>query len=435
MLFLVLIGIIGLVLLDTSTIKIYYVNTNQLPIYAKMILFFIIGSISIFGQWLILQYVKKRWLDAYKMDTLHFKTLYPLIVIGQSILTGTLILIMLQMIFDTKYYVFFLIVSISVSQLIGSVTLAVLSQKFFSWFRSDRNSVVFSYGISFAIITVNLVFGAIIVVKALSEGSQIIRPHFAFVTPYTEMNFFTFMLYSGYTISSILGFISAWISTILLLRQFSLSWGGKAHWPLLVIPLAYFLIQFQPFFLSLFSAFGRSDPVLYNIFYTLFISFSALIGGLIFGGAFWTMTRNLRKHNIQIDYTIISAYGFILLFISNQVFVLSSAPYPPFGLATTNFLAIASFMLLSGIYSSAISVAVDGNLRKSIRRMVEKKSNLLGSIGSSQMSQNLEKLTIKLYDQTVDKFEEVGVTPTISVEEAKDYCRKIIDEIDSREKR
>ena len=102
---------------------------------------------------------------------------------------------------------------------------------------------------------------------------------------------------------------------------------------ILLIPLGYFLIQFQPLFLNLFSGLIASKPVLFSILYTLIFTASKPVGGIIFASVFLNMARSIsHKRNIK-NYLIMSALGFILLFVSNQAVVLASAPYPPFGLA------------------------------------------------------------------------------------------------------
>src|SRR5215208_1155549 len=74
---------------------------------------------------------------------------------------------------------------------------------------------------------------------------------------------------------------------------------------------------------------------------------------------------------------IISAYGLVLLFASNQAIVLVTAPYPPFGLATISFMGLSAYLVVAGIYSSAVSVSLDVGLRKTIRKSVIEQSKLL----------------------------------------------------------
>ncbi len=335
------------------------------------------------------------------------------------------------MIIETEYSVLVLIFSIGISYLFGGSMMILLALKFFSWFRSHRDIVVLLYGISSAIIASNIAFTAFIVIDLLLTRPDMIQPHFGWEFVYSHHETLSDVLLYGYAISSIAGFIFAWISTILLLRQFSVRWKGKAHWIIVTIPLAYFLIQFQPLFLNIFSEFLRSEPVTFGILQTLIITYSKPIGGLIFGAAFWTITKSLRRDSIMMDYTTISAYGFVLLFISNQALVLSSTSYPPFGFATINFLGLSCYMVLVGIYSSAISVSQNSKLRQSIRRLVLNESKLLESIGTAQMEQELQKRVLKVTKEQEETLrEQTGVQSSLNEDDLKQYLSQVIEELE-----
>jgi hypothetical protein len=195
------------------------------------------------------------------------------------------------------------------------------------------------------------------------------------------------------------------------------------------IPLVYFLSQFQPLILDLFATYRLSEPVLFGIVYTLIISGSKPAGGVLFGIAFWSIARTIRRSAVR-DYMFISAYGIMLLFTSNQATVLITAPYPPFGLATISFMAISSYLILVGVYSSAISVAQDVNLRKSIRKTVEHESNLLDNIGTSQMEQEIHRRVIKITKEKSDEMtEETGIQSSVTEDEMKHYLDNVLKEI------
>ena len=115
------------------------------------------------------------------------------------------------------------------------------------------------------------------------------------------------------------------------------------------------------------------------------------------------------------DYTVLSGYGFVLLFIANNLLILSSAPYPPYGLATVSFLGLSCFLVLFGIYLSVISISHDTTLRRSIKILIEKKSNLLGSIGVSEMTISLEKEAQQIYNALSDKMQDEKWSPTSSL--------------------
>lgn len=418
-------------IVDTSIDKIYYLNFNESSLTTKVTLFMVIAIISLVGQYFFLQFVRNKSVDIRKTNILHIKSLSKIAYIVQTALTTLILIVVFQTTIQTQYSVGVLMSCVGISSLFGGSIMILLTLKFLSWFRSDKNIVLLLYGISSAIIASNIALTGVIVIELLLTKPDIIQPHFGLEYAYSRLGSLADTLLYGYSVSSMSGFVSAWISTIILLRQFSVQWKGKAHWIIITIPLAYFLIQFQPLFLNLFSQFVGSEPIFYGILSTLLITYSKPIGGMIFGGAFWSITRRLRHNGITMDYTTISAFGFILLFISNQILSLSTASYPPFGLATVNLLGLSCYMVLIGIYSSAISISQNAKLRATIRKVVVNRSNLLGSIGATQMSQFLEKEIFDVYNNITDKMhDDIGVAPSLSPMEAKEYCNMVIEELE-----
>jgi hypothetical protein len=167
---------------------------------------------------------------------------------------------------------------------------------------------------------------------------------------------------------------------------------GKFRYLLvLILPLAYFVSQFLVFSLGLLGPLLMSNPTFYGILFTMLFTLSKPIGGIIFGIGFWMVARNIHRDNVVRSYLIISAYGFLLLFTSNQAIVLTFTQYPPFGLVTISFVGLASYLVLVGIYSSAISISQDAKLRREIRHLAIKESKLLDSIGTAQMEQEILK--------------------------------------------
>ena len=173
-------------------------------------------------------------------------------------------------------------------------------------------------------------------------------------------------------------------------RPCLLQGGGRIkYWIIVTISLVYFLSEFQSYFLDLLIQFRLSDPISFGIVYTLFFSATRPIGGLLFGIAFWSIARRIRGHAVK-DYMTLSAYGVILVFSSIQITSLILAHYPPFGLASLSFLGLGSYLILVGIYSSAISVANDNNLRRSMRQTMERESVMLDNIATSQLETEIQ---------------------------------------------
>ena len=82
------------------------------------------------------------------------------------------------------------------------------------------------------------------------------------------------------------------------------------------------------------------------------------------------------------------------------------APYPPFGLVTTSLIGLSSYLLLVGIYSSAMSISRDTELRKFINTVTEREIKLLGNIGFAQVEQELVTKIIPLAQLQALKMEQ-----------------------------
>jgi hypothetical protein len=202
------------------------------------------------------------------------------------------------------------------------------------------------------------------------------------------------------------------------------------YWVVVTLPLIYFTTQFFSLFFNLFAPLLRSDPVFYGLILTFIFTFSKLAGALFFGIAFWIAARSIRPDSIVRKYMIMSAYGLMLLFISNGVNGIIVTSYPPFGLATISFMGLASFLLLVGIYSTAISVSEDTKLRQTIRKVALRESKLLDSIGMAQMEQEIIKNTTTLAKKHSDIMkEQTGIYPSMDENDVKDYLEQVIEEV------
>ncbi len=247
-----------------------------------------------------------------------------------------------------------------------------------------------------------------------------------FIEPGTINDF----LNSSFIISSIFSFILTWVATSMLLRHYSEKIGRLRYWLVVVIPLIYFTSQFFSLFFNIFVPLLRSDPVFYGIMLTFIFTFSKLAGAIFFGIAFWIAARSIRPDIIVRKYMIMSGYGLMFLFISNQANGIIVTSYPPFGLATVSFMGLASLLLLVGIYSAAISVSEDTKLRQTIRKLAIKESKLLDSIGSAEMEQEIIKKVDTIAKKQSDIMkEQTGIIPSMNENDVKDYLEQVINEI------
>jgi hypothetical protein len=233
---------------------------------------------------------------------------------------------------------------------------------------------------------------------------------------------------SAYFVTSVMSFIAIWFATVLLLQHYSTKIGRAKYWVIVSIPLVYFLSQFQTALIDLFTPLRLSDPILFGVTYTLAYSASKPVGGILFGVAFWIVSKGLSHRRVK-DYMIISGYGLLLLFTANQHQVLLLNPYPPFGLPTISYVGLASYFILVGVYSSALSVANDVELRRSIRKSVQENSDLLGNIGEAQFEDQLQKTVLKKTRDLSDKIkEETGIASSLEERDMHDYVIMAINE-------
>jgi hypothetical protein len=221
-----------------------------------------------------------------------------------------------------------------------------------------------------------------------------------------------------------------WGATALLLRHYTQKLGKAKYWIMLSIPLVYYLSQFVTLFMNLFAPLIQPNPLFLSIVLTLIFTFTKPAGGILFGVAFWAVAKAIRRTSFVRDYVIIAGYGLLLLFISNQAVTLISVPYPPFGLVSTLFVGLSSYLILVGIYSSAISVSEDSKLRQSIRNFAIKESRLLDSIGTAQMEQQIQKNVIELTKRNKDRMaEETGIQSSLTEDDIKQYLEQVISEV------
>lgn len=410
------------IIIDTSIVKVYRFITTPLSLQSDIATFIIISIV-----YAVVQYILVRSLGTQKESVRKYtqKSIRKIVSIIQYVLIVLLVFVILQMTIFSAYNIAIVATSVTISYGLAVVMTGLLALRFFSWFRSTRNAVVLAYALAAAALSINAGFTLAYVVQALQNVPSAVRPHIGHMSGFTT---YDPILNSGYVMTSIVSFLITWIATILLLRHHSKKLGTAKYWILVTIPLVYFLSQFQPIFLDLFSSYRMSNPILFDVLYTVIFNLSKPVGGILFGIAFWIAARRIDHIAVK-GYLTISGYGLLLLFASNQATVLINSPYPPFGMPAISFVGLSSYLIFIGIYSSAASVAQDIKLRKSIRNSVERQLDLLHNIGTAEMEKEVMK---KVFNTTkaisVEISKETGVEPSLQEKDIKDYLAKVVKE-------
>jgi hypothetical protein len=415
-------------LFDTVIIRISELtlkSTSSLP----LILFAIIAGISLVGQNLILRFIKRKPNEstataAYK--NLSLGSIYKVALSVHYALVALLLLVSLQMLITSRYDVVLLNSAITISYAFASAMMIILSHRFFSWFRLNKSLVIFLYGLSSMMLAVNAGITLWLVNGVLLAAGGEVRPHVMVDIPALYANS---LLNYAYIITTITSFIITWCATMAILKNYIQKTGKLTYWMVLILPLAYFVSQFLVLSLGLLGPLIISNPIFYGILFTIIFTLSKPLGGIIFGVGFWMVARNIRKDNVVRSYLIISGYGFLLFFTSNQAIVLTFTYYPPFGLVTISFVGLASYLVLLGIYSSAISISFDAKLRREIRHLALRESKLLDSIGSAQMEQEIRRRVLHITRIKKTDMAEEGVQSALNEEDVHQYLDDVLKEI------
>ena len=68
----------------------------------------------------------------------------------------------------------------------------------------------------------------------------------------------------------------------------------------------------------------------------------------------------------------IDGFGFIFLFLTNQANGIIVSPYTPFGITTSLFFGISSFLVMIGFYCSALYMSEHRDIRRIIKNDIHK---------------------------------------------------------------
>ena len=114
--------------------------------------------------------------------------------------------------------------------------------------------------------------------------------------------------------------------------------------------------------------------------------------------------------------------------IRRQVLVVT--PFPAFGAPTVAFMALASYFIFLGIYSSAIAISEDAKLRRVLRRTALDESKLFDSVGTAYMKDEIQRKVLKIRKANSDKIIEVtGLDTVPSESDLTQYIEEVIKEM------
>jgi hypothetical protein len=367
-----MVALIATILFDTSVVKINdLIDKYFIPLQSKLILFSVNSSLCLVLQYFIVRYV----MSSFEADqstrgrTPRINAFYIIFLTLIGILAALIGALIFQQFYNRYYDTSLSISIVALSYGISAAFVLWLSFLFLSWYRSNRSLIVILYFVSMLGIAFNLIMTADYVSVKITDRPSPAGEYVGSSGDITGGKHQS--LENIYRVSSFVSFFSIWLTTAILMNHYRERLLNTVMYSVLLsIPLVYFLITyFYQFFLAnILSSYLAVDPVTVSIIIGAFISLSKPIGGLIFGVAFWKISRIVSyERNIR-TYMFISGWGIFLIFTANQATTLIVSPYPPFGLATLTVLNMGAFLMLIGIYNSTRLVSTNDQLRRFIHK-------------------------------------------------------------------
>lgn len=361
----------------------------------------------------------------------HFKLIYYLVFIAQCLIASMLIFVVISILIFHEYSAIplFILHIISYGTWIG--ILGLLIRAFILWYRNfEHNNMILIFAMAMIAYVINGVFGLVNQIDVLVQQNLIISsdyiayfPEFSNFSASDQINLI-------YQTSGIVAYILTWIGSVRLLYQNLKRIGRLKFWTMMILSLVYYNITFPLFVLGYFNPFGDGNAFL-NI---LIFSFGGIIAGILFGISFLSIARTLKSNSVIRFQLILTAYGFLLFYITGSA-TAAQAAYPPYGLISVSLIGLSCYLIYSGLYSSAQIVSQDLSLLRSIKKSVTEQANFLGSIGTAHRNKELESKVLTIAKNLEDEIEEAsGVKTSVTETEMVDYIQYVMNEIHGNKK-
>jgi hypothetical protein len=337
----------------------------------------------------------------------------------------------------------------AVSSILATVTMGVISFKFFSWYKLSeyKNFTVLFYGIAALTLGMSIaedVGTKLLMVQeveektppgAISQSSfqykasdkydaEVIRKEVnpdttaLLILPNSDLEYYNLLNSTVLPIA----FVFRWIASTTLLRGVYQRIGKLplSFWIILSLPLILYLVGKMPGFFAGESLAGVDEA--YRYYFRILFRAGTIGGNIVFGLAFFVIARRLASSKIK-DYLIITAIGDTIVGIALS----TSALEPTYGVAAHSLVMLSSYLFSVGLYICAISLSQDSSLRKSIRRS---NIGLIDNIGTAQMEKELREKILKIVEDAKDKMEEQtgGISYSLTEKDVSEYMDLVIDE-------
>ena len=303
---------------------------------SKGIILFIAISIGyIFGQIFLLRFMNTSS-QAIKARSKLISVLHRAVFIVQYVLVGNVILLIIQVILFSKYSILSLMFVSYVSNIFTAVLLFIFAFRFASWYKARKSNLgILLYSLAFLILAITEVAAGLGSGYLLSLKDPVITPSSTVQFDNFPEGSFLNIFFSYYSYFDYSSFLLTVLASALLLYHYS----KKTKKPKLILIMALPIFAYTATILDALNIYD-TDTNVSLFYYYIFQSLASISGGILFAFSFWFISKRLPESSIK-TFLKITAFGFILVYLSNHVDVIS-AIYPPYGINSLSFLPLAS---------------------------------------------------------------------------------------------
>ena len=370
-----------------------------------------------------------------------FNRLYkatPIFLYALLVIFGAIIV---EMVLFSQYSTYLLILLLLISA-VAILFFGFRTYKFLSWFKSSvnkrHNIMILAFAVSSMLLCISTTVAITLDIKELVVSRPpSIDPNFPASNSMASRHLTSIELIIhlyGFLVPQVTAIaIAETVAIAFFLRYFKDQIGRAIFWTLIILPPVLFLTGvFGPQFLkSTGTEFVYAEPrfLIFRVMGTA----GWVVADFVIAYAYILVAKTLRRQitssrNKIINYLIIAAFATILISPTTNNWITNNS-YPPFGAIQRAFLVLASFLFSLGIYSVALSVAQDAELRH-LARKYAKEYALLDTLGSAQDNAEIMRKVVKLVHQHADAMEkETAIESSmLDVNEVRQYLELVIME-------
>jgi hypothetical protein len=370
-----------------------------------------------------------------------FNRLYkatPIFLYALLVIFGAIIV---EMVLFSHYSTYLLILLLLISA-VAILFFGFRTYKFLSWFKSSvkkrDNIMILAFAVSSMLLCISTTVAITLDIKELVVSRPpSIDPNFPASNSMASRHLTSIELIIhlyGFLVPQVTAIaIAETVAVAYFLRYFKDQIGRAIFWTLIILPPVLFLTGvFGPQFLKSTGSefvYTESRFLIFRVIGTA----GWVIADFVIAYAYILVAKTLGREitssrNKIINYLIIAAVATILISPTTNNWITNNS-YPPFGAIQRAFLVLASFLFSLGIYSVALSVAQDAELRQLARKYV-KEYSLLDTLGNAKENAEIMRSLVKLIHQHADAMEkETGVESSmLDDNEARRYLDLVIME-------